>query len=132
MPYYENSDIGQNDIALPDPLTILGINPLFYEEIESLKNFWKRYNKVQLDVFAIEKQKEKIKKQNDSLRTMLQQYFDGFTVNNVVMKNENPLLIIDNSERVNNVLEEKKNLTIQEGSHIFLDVSKQFNFSKIN
>lgn len=122
----------QDDIALPDVESILGIDPKMYEEIESLKNFWKRYNKVLLDVIAIKKQKSEIEKQNEILRSMLQQYYDGFTVNNLVMTNENPLLIVDNKNTLSNVIEEHPNQTIQEANFLFYDLAKQFNFNLIN
>jgi hypothetical protein len=60
---------------------------------------------------------------------MLQQYYDGLTVNNVVMTNENPLLIVDNKERINYVLENGSNLPIQEGAHINMEVYKQHHFN---
>ena len=103
-----------------------------YEEIESLKNFWKRYNKVLLDVIAIKKQKSEIEKQNEILRSMLQQYYDGFTVNNLVMTNENPLLIIDNKITLSNQIEENPNQTVQEANFLFYDLAKQFNFNLVN
>jgi hypothetical protein len=92
-----------------------------------LKNFWKRYNKVLLDVIAIKKQKAEIERQNEALRIMLQQYYDGFTVNNLVMTNENPLLIID-SKNSNEIKEEDKLRTLQEGNFIVDDFNKQYYF----
>ena len=103
-----------------------------YEEIENLKNFWKRYNKVLLDVIAIKKQKSEIEQQNETLRSMLQQYYDGFTINNIVMTNENPLMIIDNKNTLSNVIEEDSGHTVQEAKVMFCDLAKQFNFNLIN
>jgi hypothetical protein len=104
------------------------MNNSIYEEIESLRNFWKRYNKVLLDVIAIKKQKSEVERQNDTLKSMLQQYYDGLTVNNVVMTNENPLMIVDNKEKINYILE-SGNLPVQEGAHINMDVVKQHQFA---
>jgi hypothetical protein len=58
---------------------------------------------------------------------MLQQYYDGFTVNNLVMTNENPLLIID-SRTNQDIREEEKLRTLQEGNFIVDDFNKQFHF----
>jgi hypothetical protein len=105
---------------------------MLYDEIESLKNFWKRHNKVVLDITAIKKQKEEINKQNELLKSMLQQYYDGLTVNNVVMTNENPLLIIDNKNNINYPIEGRTNRTVQEGAFIVMDMNKQeynYNYS---
>ena len=69
------------------------------------------------------------------LRSMLQQYYDGLTVNNVVMTNENPLLMIDNRNTINYVLEDKKvsqgslaNGTLQEACQIVMEFNRQFSF----
>ncbi len=105
---------------------------MLYEEIESLKNFWKRYNKVLLDNVAIKKQKEEVERQNDKLKFMLQQYYDGLTVNNVVMTNENPLVIVDNTNTMNYELENPRLMqTLQEATHIRNDVKKQFVFNRV-
>lgn len=103
-----------------------------YDEIESLKNFWKRYNKVLLDVIAIKKQKGEVEKQNELLKDMLQKYYDGLTVNNVVMTNENPLMIIDNKNTLSNIIEMKNHQTVQEAAHMFVDINKQFHFNIIS
>jgi hypothetical protein len=58
---------------------------------------------------------------------MLQQYYDGFTVNNLVMTNENPLLIID-SRSDRDVKEEEHLRTLQEANFIVDDVYKQYYF----
>ena len=131
LPYYENSEVEREDenameIKLED---IKGIDPMIYEEIESLQNFWKRYNKVKLDVIAIKKQKEEVEKQNEILKNYLQQYYDGFHVNNVVMTNENPLLKIDKMTPNPKyyVVEENGTFdnTYQEGNKIVFDTRKQ-------
>ncbi len=122
-----------------DLLEIKGLNNSMYEEIESLRNFWKRYNKVLLDVIAIKKQKAEVERQNESLRSMLQQYYDGLTVNNVVMTNENPLMMIDNKNTLNYVLESNRsnivnlgNGTIQEASHMMMEFNRQYNLNYVH
>ena len=64
LPYYENSDIEQNENnAVDEKLDpILGVHPVLYEEVEALQNFWKRYNKVKLDVSAIKQQRAMVEK----------------------------------------------------------------------
>ena len=131
LPYYENTDVGKEEdnqaqVKLDD---IKGVDPMIYEEIESLQNFWKRYNKVKLDVIAIKKQKNEIEKQNDLLKNYLQQYYDGFHVNNVVMTNENPLLRIErmNPNPTFYVVDEPGTLEqpVQEGNKIVTETRKQ-------
>jgi uncharacterized protein YukE len=131
LPYYENTDVGKEEdnqvqIKLDD---IKGVDPIIYEEIESLQNFWKRYNKVKLDVIAIKKQKNEIEKQNELLKNYLQQYYDGFHVNNVVMTNDNPLLRIErmNPNPTFYVVDEPKSLEdpVQEENKIITETKKQ-------
>lgn len=111
-------------------INYLGIKSEFYDEVESLQQFWKRYNKVKLDVIAIKRQKSEYMKQNEILRTLLQQYYDGFTVNHVVMSNENPLLRIERAVDFKNPQEENSGKVLQEGGIIFNEVNKQYNFNK--
>ena len=99
--------------------------------MESLQNFWKRYNKVKLDVIAIKRQKSEYIKQNEILRTLLQQYYDGFTVNHVVMSNENPLLRIERTADLKNPVEQDSGKTLQEAGFIYMDTKKQFNYQYV-
>lgn len=131
LPYYENSDVEKEDdkveaVKLDE---IKGVDPMIYEEIESLQNFWKRYNKVKLDVIAIKKQKEEVEKSNEIIKNYLQQYYDGFHVNNVVMTNENPLLKIDKMKPNPRIYVIEENgvfdNTYQEGNKIVCDTRKQ-------
>ena len=131
LPYYENSDIEQNENnAVDEKLDpILGVHPVLYEEVEALQNFWKRYNKVKLDVIAIKQQRAMVEKNNEILKNYLQQYYDGFKVNNVVMTNENPLLRIervDSTEPIK-VIDGGNQLgtLVQEGNQIVSDTRKQ-------
>lgn len=141
LPYYENSNKKketeeEEEIKKEEIKNMLfdikGIEPVLYEEIESLQNFWKRFNKVKLDVIAIKKQKTEIEQRNDYLKNCLQQFYDGFHVNNVVMTNENPLLIIrptdkDYTER--NLAEKEGSRVYQEVNHIVNDTYKQRRFA---
>ena len=132
FPYYANNEAVQSDIVLPNPEKLDGVNNQIYEEIEALKNFWKRYNKVLLDVVSIKKQKEEIDKQNKLLKNMLQQFYDGFTVNNVVLNSKsNPLLIIENQSEFN-LDDDLNKFSYQDGNQIRNDFIKQKYYSKIN
>ena len=62
------------------------------EDYKAMENFWKRVNKVTLDVHALEKEKEKLSIQNHKLRTMLKQYLEGISVSDDVMSRANPLM----------------------------------------
>merc|ERR1712232_947065 len=44
---------------------------------EAMENFWKRYNKVQLDKLAAQKEHDVLEEENQRLRAILKQYLDG-------------------------------------------------------
>ena len=62
------------------------------EDYKAMENFWKRVNKVTLDVHALNKEKEKLSIENHKLRTMLKQYLEGISVSDDVMSRANPLM----------------------------------------
>ena len=51
------------------------------EEWNYLDQFFKRYNKVLLDVTAIERERDRLGGENGDLRSILKQYLDGISVN---------------------------------------------------
>lgn len=69
-------------------------------EYSSLENFWKRYNKVDLDRLALEKEKQTLLGENQQLRTLLKQYLDGISVNDEILSQVNPLFIVNNKTNV--------------------------------
>lgn len=60
-----------------------------------MNNFFKRHNKVQLDRLAIQKQKEALSKDNQMLKSLLKDYLDGISLNDEVLKTNNPLFIVN-------------------------------------
>jgi len=46
-----------------------------------------------LDKLAIQKQKELYLKENQTLKSLLKQHIDGISVNDDVIRNENPLIV---------------------------------------
>lgn len=133
LPYFSESSVDMQDLQLPTIEKIMGLDEKMYDEIESLQYFWKRYNKVLLDTHAVKKQRDEIKNQNELLKSLLQQYYDGLTVNNVVMNSkDNPLMVIDNQANLYNILEDKSvKITKQEGNKLCNEITKQKKFSLI-
>ncbi|KAM9321401.1 dynein regulatory complex subunit 2 [Gastrophryne carolinensis] len=67
------------------------------QEYTALDQFWKRYNKVLLEHWALEREKTVLSQDNEKLRLLLKQYLDGISVSNEVLSKQNPLLILNNS-----------------------------------
>jgi hypothetical protein len=51
---------------------------------------------VLLDKLAIQKQKEALVKDNSMLKSLLKQYLDGISLNDEVMRTNNPLFVVNN------------------------------------
>lgn len=69
-------------------------------EYTSLETFWKRYNKVQLDKVALDKEKSVLSQENQQLRTLLKQYLDGISVNDEILSQVNPLFVVNHRTNV--------------------------------
>ena len=89
------------------------------EEWNYLDHFFKRFNKVMLDVMAIEKERDRLAHQNGDLRSILKQYLDGISVNEDVINSPNPLLVVNHKTNIVTASAYKapQQHTIVEGSH---------------
>mmetsp|Transcript_14746 Transcript_14746/g.41521 ORF Transcript_14746/g.41521 Transcript_14746/m.41521 type:complete len:530 (-) Transcript_14746:148-1737(-) len=78
------------------------------EEWDYINRFFKRHNKVNIDVMAIEKERDRLDKENGDLRAILKQYLDGVSVNEDVINNPtNPLVIVN--QRLQHTLKARNN-----------------------
>uniref|UniRef100_K3X0D8 Dynein regulatory complex subunit 2 n=1 Tax=Globisporangium ultimum (strain ATCC 200006 / CBS 805.95 / DAOM BR144) TaxID=431595 RepID=K3X0D8_GLOUD len=80
-------------------------NGIVVSEWEYLDLFWKRYNKVQLDDLAIQREKARYENENCELQAILKQYLDGISVNDTVMNSSNPLLVVNGRLRLHQTTE---------------------------
>ncbi|XP_018417380.1 PREDICTED: coiled-coil domain-containing protein 65 [Nanorana parkeri] len=69
---------------------------LLMQDYITLDQFWKRYNKVLLERWALEREKTVLSQDNQKLRVLLKQYLDGISVSDEVLSQQNPLLILNN------------------------------------
>jgi len=91
-----------------------------------MNNFYKRYNKVRLDKLAIEKQREALQKDNHLLKSLLKQYLDGISLNDDVLRNNNPLLVINHKINISKPpVESKENKVIIEGTVAINTINRQ-------
>jgi len=74
-----------------------------------------------LDKLAIDKQKVQLEKENQILKSMLKQYLDGISVNDEVIRNPNPLLVVNNKINIGRLPIERTEPpnTIVEGARVF-------------
>jgi hypothetical protein len=66
---------------------------------DALETFWKRFSKVSLDKLSLEKERSILQSENMQLKMLLKQYLDGISVNDEIMSQTNPLMILS-SRRV--------------------------------
>ncbi|CAM9207396.1 unnamed protein product [Heterosigma akashiwo] len=69
-----------------------------------LDNFHKKYNRALLDKLAIERERERLVKENADLQDILKQYLDGVSVNDDVMNASNPLFVVNGRTNLNRQL----------------------------
>lgn len=62
---------------------------------DQLENFYKIYNKVLLDKFAIAQEQQRMQEENEQLKVALKQYLDGIAVAEDAVGGENPLLVVN-------------------------------------
>ncbi|KAL3895732.1 MAG: hypothetical protein SGCHY_004526 [Lobulomycetales sp.] len=65
------------------------------KEFDPMDQFSKRYNKVLLDRIALEQKRSTLREENEHLQSILKQYLDGLSVNEHVLSNLNPLLVVN-------------------------------------
>ncbi|XP_012874153.1 PREDICTED: coiled-coil domain-containing protein 65 [Dipodomys ordii] len=66
------------------------------KDYEGMENFWKRYNKVKLELMSLKHRRNQLLAISEKLREMLKQYLDGITVSDEVLSQINPLFIVNN------------------------------------
>jgi len=107
LPFYESS-VEEEEKAASDAAEVrkalqssaAGKDGQPIEEFNYLDNFFKRYNKVLLDVNGIERERDRLAHENGDLRSILKQYLDGISVNEDVINNANPLLVVNHKTNI--------------------------------
>lgn len=62
---------------------------------DTTNHFWNKYNMTKLDVLCLEKKVRRLQKRQEELQMKLKSYHDGITVNDNVLKDRNPLFVIN-------------------------------------
>merc|ERR1719183_1315495 len=129
LPFYLSRDLlnefeegelnfGDEDLKeeIRKELTDMGIDEWTY-----LDNFFKRFNKVKLDHLAIEQEKARLQRENVQLRSILKQFLDGVSVNEDVLAQPNPLLVVNGRVNLNYVLVKRigeKKVFVEAAHHV--------------
>ncbi|KAJ3365514.1 Dynein regulatory complex subunit 2 [Allomyces arbusculus] len=89
------------------------------EEKAVLTKFQKRYNKVLLDKLALEARRETLARENEALRAVLKAYLDGISVQQNIMDEVNPLVVVNGKTNVLLPKRTSKVITVVEGSQAY-------------
>ena len=89
---------------------------------DTTQRFWDKYNVAQVDVLMLQKRIAELKRKEVDLQNKLTMCRNGVTVNDDVLKERNPLLVINGKMNMNALVPEttekttKKRLTVVEGN----------------
>ena len=67
----------------------------FIPPSDRLSKFYIKYNKIVLDCVAIDKEKERLGKENAQLEDLIQQYLDGLQLSDSTLAEDNPLFVVN-------------------------------------
>jgi hypothetical protein len=90
---------------------------------DTTHRFWDKYNVAQVDVLTIQKRIAELKQKELDLQNKLTTCRNGVTVNDDVMKERNPLLVINGKMNAAHPDKARKRLTVIEGN-LFLATSQ--------
>nr|XP_020641255.1 coiled-coil domain-containing protein 65 isoform X2 [Pogona vitticeps]XP_020641264.1 coiled-coil domain-containing protein 65 isoform X2 [Pogona vitticeps]XP_020641274.1 coiled-coil domain-containing protein 65 isoform X2 [Pogona vitticeps]XP_020641283.1 coiled-coil domain-containing protein 65 isoform X2 [Pogona vitticeps]XP_020641291.1 coiled-coil domain-containing protein 65 isoform X2 [Pogona vitticeps]XP_020641298.1 coiled-coil domain-containing protein 65 isoform X2 [Pogona vitticeps] len=97
LPFYASSLSWDEQRAADKVVLEKPAEPLaeMMQDYVGLERFWQRYNKVRLEQLSLEQNKEALLQDNLKLRQLLKQYLDGISVNDEVLSQINPLMIVN-------------------------------------
>jgi chromosome segregation ATPase len=125
LPFYLSREVEVEELQFDDDdlkeeikesLSDTGIDEWTY-----LDTFFKRFNKVKLDHLAIEKERQRLEKENVQLRSILKQFLDGVSVNEDVLSQPNPLLVVNGKVNLNHIPVKRaheKKVVIEAAHHV--------------
>jgi sulfur relay (sulfurtransferase) DsrC/TusE family protein len=122
----ENDEIAFDDEDLKEDVK-KELNDTCIDEWNYLDNFFKRFNKVKLDHLAIEQEKQRLEKENLQLRSILKQFLDGVSVNEDVLANPNPLLVVNGRVNLNHIPVKRpadKKMYVEAAHHVQTSIPK--------
>uniref|UniRef100_A0A8C2QI69 Dynein regulatory complex subunit 2 n=1 Tax=Cricetulus griseus TaxID=10029 RepID=A0A8C2QI69_CRIGR len=90
-------------------------------DYSGMENFWKRYNKVKLEVLSLQHRRTQLLDISGKLRELLKQYLDGISVSDEVLSQLNPLFIVNhrsNLPQLSTPAQPPKTYNVIEAAHV--------------
>ncbi|NP_705738.1 dynein regulatory complex subunit 2 isoform 1 [Mus musculus] len=97
LPFYSSvlTPEEQEEAKLQNPEDITEDLAKIMMDYAGMENFWKRYNKVKLEVLSLQHRRLQLLDISSKLREMLKQYLDGISVSDEVLSHLNPLFVVN-------------------------------------
>ncbi|XP_038199356.1 dynein regulatory complex subunit 2 [Arvicola amphibius] len=97
LPFYSSvlTPMEQEEVERQNPEDLTEELAKVMADYSGMENFWKRYNKVKLEVLSLQHRRVQLLEISGKLREMLKQYLDGISVSDEVLSQLNPLFIVN-------------------------------------
>lgn len=97
LPFYSSvlTPMEQEEVERQNPEDLTEELAKVMADYSGMENFWKRYNKVKLEVLSLQHRRVQLLEISRKLREMLKQYLDGISVSDEVLSQLNPLFIVN-------------------------------------
>lgn len=112
LPFYEETEF-EGEVEEEGGLNEMEFPP----EFNGMIQFNKRFNKVYLDQIGLEKKRKSLREENNHLRNIMKQYLDGITINEDVLNQLNPLIVVNGRTNAPILRTGTVNITYVEASH---------------
>lgn len=94
---------------------------------DRLSNFYRKYNHVLMDTISIEKEKDRLNKENQQLQDLIGQFISGTKLDSTVLDDANPLFVVNGRANLNhNPPVRLIKPTIQSANAISSSTAKQY------
>ena len=95
------------------------------EEWEYLQLFFQRFNEVTMDKLTVDRERDRLRSENNDLQGILKQYIEGIGVNEEVLSRPNPLLVVNGRSNM-------RRPPVQRGRPSVLDGNLMANTGRVN
>jgi len=95
------------------------------EEWEYLQLFFQRFNEVTMDKLTVDRERDRLRSENNDLQGILKQYIEGISVNEEVLSRPNPLLVVNGRSNM-------RRPPVQRGRPSVLDGNLMVNTGRVN
>eukprot|EP00605_Chrysophyceae_sp_TOSAG23-4_P001031 GSChrysophyteH1.ASY1.ANO1.1133.1 assembled CDS len=77
------------------------LKTLHDSKTKKLSNFYRKYNHVLMDTIGIEKERDRLKQENQQLQDLIQQFISGTQLDETVLDDANPLFVVNGRANLN-------------------------------